>query len=431
MKSSDLYPASGDSDDYMYKVDLNLKPEILAMTPEIGSDNDGFWPPATDITGICQEMLFANTILAHLTHRYLVVQETDPKRVADLTGNFHHSAYRLGLENGPVSVSITPLIGIQSVGPAVAHDLAQMENVNASISYVLDPDLAYGDEIKYVLNTVYDGWTKHDTIVKKFGLITLQFADDATTNTNWTGNWATTTSTYFSATKSFTDSPGGNYANMTTRTYLLNDTIDLTNATDASVSFYAKWDIEANYDYARLEVSTNNGISWIGQCGNYTVAGTSESGSVQLQDEPVYEGTQPQWVFEEINLSDYIGENIRIRFILRSDGGQTADGFYFDDFKVSYNAENPGTNGLPELDLQIRTIPNPADEKTIISFGNPVNSGNVSWFDASGKSVGSIHISAWTNQILIPTTDLPAGVYTIRYLSESIYSNTARVVIMH
>ena len=42
-KSSDLYPASGDSDDYMYKVDNGVanKDTIFAMTPEVGSS---FWP---------------------------------------------------------------------------------------------------------------------------------------------------------------------------------------------------------------------------------------------------------------------------------------------------------------------------------------------------------------------------------------------------
>jgi carboxypeptidase T len=392
-KSSALYPASGDSDDYMYKVDLTEKPEILAMTPEIGSDDDGFWPASADILGICQEMLFTNLTLAHLTHRYNIVQDTDPNRISAATGNFNHSAYRLGLEDGTISVSITPLAGIQSVGNPVSHSLASMETANGAIAYVLNADIDYDDEIKYVLNTVYPGWTKHDTIVKKFGLMTLQFVDVADNNANWTGNWATTTSTYYSATRSFTDSPGSNYANMTTRTYVLNDTIDLTNASAAGVSFYAKWDIESNYDYARMEVSTDNGATWIGQCGNYTVAGTSGSGSVQPEGQPVYEGTQPQWVNEEINLDDYLGEHIRIRFILRSDGGQTADGFYFDDFKISYNQNPPNTSGMQELDLQIHTVPNPANEQVYVSFGNPVRGGNLSWFDQNGKCVGTVGIS--------------------------------------
>ena len=42
-KSSSLYPASGDSDDYMYKVDIGVgnKDTVFAITPEVG---DAFWP---------------------------------------------------------------------------------------------------------------------------------------------------------------------------------------------------------------------------------------------------------------------------------------------------------------------------------------------------------------------------------------------------
>ena len=38
---------------------------------------------------------------------------------------------------------------------------------------------------------------------------------------------------------------------------LAND-VDLSNATTANLSFYARWDIEAGYDYVQVEVSTNN-----------------------------------------------------------------------------------------------------------------------------------------------------------------------------
>jgi hypothetical protein len=34
-----------------------------------------------------------------------------------------------------------------------------------------------------------------------------------------------------------------------------------------------------------------------------------------------------------------LGQSIKVRFIFSSDGGTTADGFYFDDFKVMYNVQ--------------------------------------------------------------------------------------------
>ena len=91
-------------------------------------------------------------------------------------------------------------------------------------------------------------------------------------------------------------------------------------------------------------MSTDGGVSWIGQCGNYTVPGTNANGSVQPNNEPVYEGVQNTWVYEEINLSDYLGQQIQLRFQLRSDAGVNADGFYFDDFSIFYNNQGPAVS---------------------------------------------------------------------------------------
>jgi PKD repeat protein len=355
-KSSGLYPASGDSDDYQYKVDIgvNLKDTIFAMTPEIGSD---FWPASSEVIPSCQDMVFPNLVLSHMAHRYLVVSDTDPSTVATMTGNFNHDAQRLGTVDGAVTVSITPLVNVQSVGGPVVYDLDMRESSSGSISYVLDPAIAFGDEIKYILNTEYGLWTNRDTITKTFGALTLQYFEDGTNNTNWIGNWNTTTAEFYSPSSSFTDSPGGNYNNDSFRTYEFNQDIDLTTATAAAATFYAKWDIEADYDYCQFQVSTNGGATWIGQCGNYTVDGSSTAwnGSVQPDGEPVYEGIY-DWVFEEISLSDYLGQTIRVRFVMEADGGVAEDGFYFDDFSISYNDASAPTTPTANFTMSTSAI---------------------------------------------------------------------------
>jgi PKD repeat protein len=55
----------------------------------------------------------------------------------------------------------------------------------------------------------------------------------------------------------------------------------------------------------------------------------------------VYEGVMSSWALEEINLSDYLGQIIKVRFQLKSDGGTRKDGFYFDDFNIYYNIQGP------------------------------------------------------------------------------------------
>ncbi|MFM7596022.1 MAG: M14 family zinc carboxypeptidase [Flavobacteriales bacterium] len=340
MKSSALYPASGDSDDYMYKVDIGVgqKDTMFVHTPEVGT---AFWQPSNEIIPTSAEMLFPNLVLAHLARVYAITSDTDPNMISTLTGSFNHSIKRLGRESGPVSVSITPIQNIVSVGNSVSYTLAQQQTSTGSINYSLNPTIQFGDQIIYVLETNNGLWIKRDTIYKTFGALTSQAIETATSTANWTGNWSTTSSTYVSPTKSFTDSPTGNYANNANRTYTYVPTVDLTNASSAMVRFYAKWNLEADYDYVQFLVSTDNGTTWIPQCGNYTVTGTNANGSVQPNNQPVYEGVRSAWVLEEINLSDYLGQVLKFRFKLGSDGGTVADGYYFDDFEILYNLNAP------------------------------------------------------------------------------------------
>jgi PKD repeat protein len=340
MKSSALYPASGDSDDYMYKVDIGVgqKDTMFVHTPEVGT---AFWQPSNQIIPTSAEMLFPNLVLAHLARVYAITADTDPNMIANINGNFNHSIKRLGRESGPVTVSITPIQNIVSVGNSVSYTLAQQQTSTGSISYSLNPSIQFGDQIIYVLETNNGLWIKRDTIYKTFGALTSQVVENATSTANWTGNWSTTTATFVSPTRSFTDSPTGNYGNNTSKTYTYVPAVDLTNASSAMVRFYAKWNLEADYDYVQFLVSTDNGTTWIPQCGNYTVSGTNASGSVQPNNQPVYEGVQSSWVLEEINLSDYLGQVVKFRFKLGSDGGTVADGYYFDDFEILYNLNGP------------------------------------------------------------------------------------------
>ena len=355
IKSSGLYPASGDSDDYMYISDIgvNQKDTVFAHTPEVGT---AFWQPQSEIVSTCKGMLFPNLILAHIAKQYLVVEETDPAMIPSLTGNFTHSAKRLGREAGSVSVSIDPILNITNIGAPVVYNLFQQQLVNGNISYSLNPNIQFGDQIKYVLKTDYGLWIKRDTITKTYGSLTVQVTEDATSVANWTGNWSTTTTTYVSATKSFTDTPTGNYSNNTNKTYTYVPTVDLTNASDAMVKFYAKWNLEADYDFVQFQVSTDGGTTWIGQCGNYTVLGTNANGSVQPNNQPVYEGVRSSWVIEEINLSDYLGQIIKLRFQLKSDGGTTADGYYFDDFQVLFNLAPPPIAPVAQFSSSATTV---------------------------------------------------------------------------
>ena len=115
--------------------------------------------------------------------------------------------------------------------------------------------------------------------------------------------------------------------------------------------------------YVQLEISTNGGSSWIPQCGKYTKTGSSN----QATGEPLYDGFQSNWVKEEINLSDYLGQNIMARFTIIADGGVREDGFYFDDFEINVVYGPQGLEEFTENGLYIsQNIPNPSVQFTLV-----------------------------------------------------------------
>ena len=275
IKSSGLYPASGDSDDYMYKdsIGVNGKDTMFVMTPRKPDRRSGH--RKNEVVPTCAAMVWPNLRMAHVTHRYLVTEETDEAIIGTNSGYFHHEVQRLGFESGPVTVLINPITNIQSVGAGISHDIGWHTLNDDSISFVLDPAIQFGDEIVYELVTDYGVWQYRDTITKVYDQWLVVVNDDASSTVDWTGQWSLTTDESYSPTTSFTESDGSDYDNDDSKTYTYNSSIDMTNANDGLITFYAKWSIEANYDYCQFQVSTDNGATWEGQCGLYTVDGSS------------------------------------------------------------------------------------------------------------------------------------------------------------
>ncbi len=163
---------------------------------------------------------------------------------------------------------------------------------------------------------------------------TIVFADNASNTDNWesTGTWGITTTKFVSSPSSFTDSPSGSYTNSQSTYMKTQYPIDLSNILGAELSFSAQWNIENDYDYAQVQVSTNNGINWIPMEGVYTNPGV---GYFQPNGEPLYDGSQLSWINEKMDLSQFSDQQILLRFYFASDGYITADGIYIDDIVIT------------------------------------------------------------------------------------------------
>lgn len=171
--------------------------------------------------------------------------------------------------------------------------------------------------------------------------LTIALNDQANNMNNWTsdGAWNITTTKYVSAPSSFTDSPGGNYAANTTAILRLTNPISFSDVLGAILEFDTQWVIENSWDYGQVQISTNNGTTWIPLAGQFTNLGT---GSFQPNGQPLYDGSQLTWVHEIIDISGYANQSLYLRFYFRSDGSIQNDGWYIDNVKISvYNSTIP------------------------------------------------------------------------------------------
>ena len=336
----ELYPAAGNSDDFMYGDTINHS-KIFSFTPEIGSGVQGFWPASSDIDPLCKSMMSLNINAAHLVGNYAKSTDVHSFAINSVNGFVLYDVTRYGLQDpANFTVSILPISSnFQSVGPPNTHNnMSILQSDLDSISYSLSNNISHGDLIEYVISVNNGLYSFNDTIIKVYGSTTIILSDNCNNTIGWNtqSSWGNTTNTYHSSPSSITDSPSGDYNNNTNNSITSANTVSLNNTIAAYLTFWGKWAIDDNWDYVQFEISIDNGNTWVPQCGNYTEVGTID----QDLGQPVYDGMQNSWVKETIDLSDYLGEDILFRFQIVSDGWNTADGFYFDDLKIQaiYNS---------------------------------------------------------------------------------------------
>ena len=183
------------------------------------------------------------------------------------------------------------------------------------------------------------------TVVQDFDLVPfLRLLDDDAEGggPSWSAQppWAVTSEQAHSPSHAWTDSPGGSYAN-NADTSLTSPVLDLSAATGTRLSFWQRYDLESGFDFARVEISTNGGSSWV----------------------PVtsFTGTQGSWQLQELALPALDGAaQARLRFRLTSDVSITRDGWYLDDVLLEAVVPPVGelvfADGFESGDLQAWTL---------------------------------------------------------------------------
>lgn len=265
-----LYLTNGDADDWMYG-EQTSKPKILSFTPEVGNSLDGFWPPQARIISLCAENLEPNLLIAALAD--------NPQRLLRPQAPFLVSPGDQDSGNYVIS-----WIFNDSLNPAQNFELVEQTN----------PQTGSDDA-----EASPDPWDKE--------------------------GFSVSSARVYAGSKSYY----GGYAN--TLDNKLTASEHYVVQTGDSLTFWTWFNTETNWDYAYVEISTNNGVSFFSIPGNIT----TNYNPYGLNLGNGITGNSLGWVKGVFSLNNRAGQQIIIRFRYRTDAFSVLEGFYVDDIYPS------------------------------------------------------------------------------------------------
>ncbi len=118
-------------------------------------------------------------------------------------------------------------------------------------------------------------------------------------------------------------------------------TVDLTGKTEASVGFWTFFETEEGWDFGFVQVSTDGGQTWT-SLENEDTTSEHDPGAIDtvLANLPGLTGQSDDWVYEEFDLTPYVGQEIWLQFRYITDWGYTERGFFIDDITITADDED-------------------------------------------------------------------------------------------
>jgi hypothetical protein len=341
-----LYPTNGDSDDWMY-----AEQGILAFTPEVGSQDDYFWPDPARIEPLTLENYPANVFIIEIADA--------PERLLPPLPSVWDSIVVAGTDslelfwhnddtsvNAPVSYQVTELFGAQRVMDDFESGPARWQLAGFTHT---DFDQFLGDYSLY--SETGDRLTSLATTVEP---IRVEAGD--------------------------------------------------------TLRFWTKYNLEEDWDYAYVEISADGGQTFTSIRGNLTTMTNPHGNNLGHG----ITGVSADWVVGWFGLSDYVGEEIIIRFAYHTDASVHGFGIYVDNVSpvqvfdstltVATVAASPAVLGdHPEGDYYFRVRGQDAQGQTTTGTTR-----NFSYTAGPGYTVGDLDSSG-----TIVASDI---VYMVNYI---------------
>lgn len=418
------YSTRGGLDDYLYLSEAN-KPTILSATIEAGSYKDSFWPPQNRIIEIAKEQLNAFWQFAWSADVNL--------RPIDVFADYSQSGTEISVtvqnlgvtESEPAILKLTPLVkDITALeNERAINSLQRADKQTERFSVSAAKGWENGKSVPFEVEITQQDVARIDTFHIK--LITPQIIElfDGKVVDDWaTDTWGIE---FDDKIEEFvlSDSPGGNYKDSVENYLHYTEPIDLTAYKAAELLFDAKWIIERNYDLAGVQISSNNGESWNWLESNRTYKAIGGiSGSRQTTGMNVFHGHFPWWLPQRIDLNQYVGSVVHLRFALISDRQKNMDGIYLKNIRLAvFDEISPVKPEYNQSRYGLSIIANPI----LKSSANPVkltvtglNAGDsirIKIFDLLGGILleKSITANGYNHSLDIDASRFPVGLHVI------------------
>ncbi len=110
---------------------------------------------------------------------------------------------------------------------------------------------------------------------------------------------------------------------------------DLTNVSNATLIFDNFIDIEEQWDFGVVQVSTDGGNSWTSLANDNTRSDVVEEGYPKIKENlPGFTGYYEDWTAETFDLSAYAGQEIYVSFRYLTDWGYNDTGWFVDNIQI-------------------------------------------------------------------------------------------------
>jgi hypothetical protein len=202
---------------------------------------------------------------------------------------------------------------------------------------------------------------------------------------------------------------------------------DLTRASNATLQFWTWYDIESNYDYGYVEVSTDSGKTWDILKGKFTTTSNPNGASyghafTGRSGAPDESSKDPaRWIQEQMDLSPYAGKTILLRFEYITDDAYNAPSWAIDDIaipEIGYRDDIESGDGGWQAAGFIRTD-NVLPQKYIVQLIETSGTTRVIRVPLDAQNRGSFTISDFGNNVtratLVVTAHAPTTTEPIEF----------------